>query len=106
MQAFRNRTRRQRIVHDSVEEIRHSVHAEAAETPEHTKGAQGQLARLGQALARLRDDERILLNLRYTRGLSIAELVELVGKSEAAVRKQLLRALQRLRQLMDDDASF
>ena len=53
----------------------------------------------------LRDDERILLNLRYTKALPITEIAALVGKSEAAVRKRILRALQRLRQIMTPLAS-
>ena len=60
------------------------------------------LARLAASLTALHTEERIVLNLHYTKGLPIAEIVEIVGKSEAAVRKRLLRALQRLRRVMDE----
>jgi RNA polymerase sigma factor (sigma-70 family) len=103
IQAFRNRARRQSLVRTCMEDIRQRAHSEAPQGPEHVVAAQGQFARLAHSLTRLRDDERILLNLRYIKGLSIAEIVELVGKSEAAVRKRLLRALQRLRKIMDED---
>ena len=63
---------------------------------------QTQFASLAHGLQQLREDERILLNLRYYKGLPAAEVAELVGKSEAAVRKRLLRALQRLRKLMEE----
>lgn len=101
IQAFRNRTRRQSIVHTFVEDIRHQTHAEEGETPEHMLVDQTHFASLAEGLQQLREDERILLNLRYYKGLPVAEVAELVGKSEAAVRKRILRALQRLRSLME-----
>ena len=101
-QAFRNRSRRQAMAQAFVVDIRHHAHAEEPATPEHITMERAQLARLAASLAKLRDDERILLSLHYTKGLAIAELVEIVGKSEAAVRKRLLRALQRLRRVMDE----
>jgi RNA polymerase sigma-70 factor (ECF subfamily) len=101
-QAFRNRSRRQAMAQAFLVDIRHHAHAEEPETPEHVMVERVQLARFATGLAALRDDERIMLNLRYTKGLSVAEIVEIVGKSEAAVRKQLLRALQRLRKIMDE----
>ena len=105
IQAFRNRTRRQAMAHTFAEDIRHQAHSEGPQEPEHMALAQTQGTRLAHSLAQLRDDERILLNLRYTKGLPVAEIVELVGKSEAAVRKRLLRALHRLREMMDDAAA-
>jgi RNA polymerase sigma-70 factor (ECF subfamily) len=101
-QAFRNRSRRQAMAQAFVVDIRHHAHAEEPETPEHVMVERAQLARFAASLAMLRDDERILLNLHYTKGLPIAEIVEVMGKSEAAVRKRLLRALQRLRKIMDE----
>jgi RNA polymerase sigma-70 factor (ECF subfamily) len=100
-QAFRNRSRRQAMAQAFVVDIRHHAHAEEPETPEHVMVERAQLARLAASLTVLRDDERILLNLYYTKGLPIPEISELMGKSEAAVRKRLLRALQRLRKIMD-----
>ena len=102
IQTLRNRRRRQLLVHTFAEDIRHSAHAEVSAGFDHLASEQGQLARLAGGFKQLRDQERILLNLRYTKGLSIAEICELVEKSEAAVRKQLLRALERLRKVMDD----
>ena len=101
-QAFRNRSRRQAMAQAFVVDIRHHAHAEEPEMPEHVMVERAQLARFAASFTVLRDDERILLNLHYTKGLTIAEIVEIVGKSEAAVRKRLLRALQRLRKIMDE----
>jgi RNA polymerase sigma factor (sigma-70 family) len=58
---------------------------------------------LVQGMSRMREDERLLINLRYYKGLPVAEVAELLGKSEAAVRKRLLRALERLRNIMKAD---
>ncbi len=96
-QAFRNRSRRQTIVTTFVEDIRHQSHAEEPDSPEHTMMDQVKFGELSAGLSQLRDDERLLLTLRYYRELPVAEVAELLGKSEAAVRKRLLRSLKRLR---------
>jgi RNA polymerase sigma-70 factor (ECF subfamily) len=103
IQALRNRTRRRAIAQTFIEDIRLQAHAATPEASERLVADQGRFARLTHGLNQLRTEERILLNLRYTKGLPISEIIELVGKSEAAVRKQLLRALQRLRKLIEDE---
>jgi RNA polymerase sigma-70 factor (ECF subfamily) len=90
-QAFRNRVRRQAMAHTFGADIRQQAHATAPESPERLAAEQTQRTRLADSLTQLRDDERLLLKLRYTTGLSVAEIVEIVGKFEAAVRKRLLR---------------
>ncbi|HET7036887.1 MAG TPA: sigma-70 family RNA polymerase sigma factor [Thermomicrobiaceae bacterium] len=59
------------------------------------------LERLSALLAGLSDDKRDLLALRVAAGLSIREIAAAVGKSEAAVRKQLERTLKRLKEQYD-----
>jgi len=103
IQAFRNRGRRQTIATMFVEDIRHQSHAEGAVSPEYTVIDEAQREALVQGMAKMREDERLLLNLRYHKGLPVAEVAELLGKSEAAVRKRLLRALERLRKIMNAD---
>ncbi|MES2707810.1 MAG: sigma-70 family RNA polymerase sigma factor [Verrucomicrobiota bacterium] len=51
---------------------------------------------LDEALARLRESDRTLLMRRFFEDLSYREIAESSGKNEAAVRKQLERALARL----------
>lgn len=103
IQAFRNRGRRQTIVAMFVEDIRYQNHADGAVSPEDTIMDEAQREELAQGLLKMREDERLLLNLRYRKGLPVAEVAELLGKSEAAVRKRLLRALERLRKIMRAD---
>lgn len=105
IQAFRNRVRRQTIANTFVDDIRHQSHTEEMNSPEFLIVDQSQFSELASGLAQLRDDERILINLRYQKELPIAEVAELMGKSEAAVRKRLLRALQRLRKILDAAAA-
>jgi RNA polymerase sigma-70 factor (ECF subfamily) len=105
IQAFRNRTRRQTLVNTFIEDIRQHAHAVGPETPDYTIVDQTHFASLVHGLQQLQENERILLNLRYYKGLTVAEVAELLGKSEAAVRKRLLRALQRLRKLMEEAAT-
>lgn len=105
IQAYRNRGRRQSIVTTFVEDIRNQSHTEETLSPEAMVLDASRREALTQGMAKMREDERLLLNLRYHKGLPVAEVAELLGKSEAAVRKRLLRALQRLRKIMDTDAS-
>jgi RNA polymerase sigma-70 factor (ECF subfamily) len=103
-QALRNRARRRAIAGAFLEDIRQQAHVGSPEGPEQMLAGQAQWRQLADGLAQLQDDARILLNLRYNKGLPIPEIAELAGKSEAAVRKRLLRALRRLRRMLDTAA--
>jgi RNA polymerase sigma-70 factor (ECF subfamily) len=105
IQAFRNRGRRQIIASTFVEDIRSQSHAEGAVSPEDIVMHEARRQELSQGMSKMREDERLLLNLRYHKGLPVAEVAELLGKSEAAVRKRLLRALERLRKIMTTDGA-
>jgi RNA polymerase sigma-70 factor (ECF subfamily) len=57
------------------------------------------------ALAALPDRDREVLVLRYLEDLSIADAAAVLGVGESAVKMRLVRALQKLRDLLDEDAS-
>ena len=99
-QTFRNRARRQAIAQTFLADIRQQAHAESLPTPEALLAAETQQSLLHNSLAHLRDVERMLLVLRYWKALPIADIADVLGKSEPAVRKQLERAKQHLRELM------
>lgn len=101
-QMYRNRTRRAEISHMFLEEIREQVHTEEAMTPEQQAAQAGHLKQLQDSLARLPSEERILLNLRYWRDLSMADIASIMGKSVPTLRKRLARAEQRLKEYMQD----
>ena len=61
------------------------------------------LQRLARLLARLDEDRRELLRLRFSAGLSFTEIGLLEGRSEAAVKMALYRALDTLRELWEDE---
>jgi RNA polymerase sigma-70 factor (ECF subfamily) len=56
------------------------------------------------ALRRLADDDREALALRYLEELSAAEVAAVLGVTEAAAKKRVLRALERLRAILGPDA--
>jgi RNA polymerase sigma-70 factor (ECF subfamily) len=60
------------------------------------------LGRLRRCFGRLETHKRELLVLRFVTGLTIAEIAAVVGKSEAATKKQLARTLQALKEHYDD----
>lgn len=61
---------------------------------------QERLTQLKHLLIELDPMKRELLALRFSAGLSSAEIALVVGKSQAAVKKQLIRTLQKLKEQM------
>lgn len=61
------------------------------------------LAELAARLARMDEDSRELLRLRYAAGLTYREIGEVVGKREAAVKMAVHRLLGRLRETWEGD---
>lgn len=60
-----------------------------------------QRLQLEDALAKLKDDQRLVLKLRIIKGYSVADTAKLTGKSEGAVRTTQHRALQALARILD-----
>jgi RNA polymerase sigma factor (sigma-70 family) len=60
--------------------------------------------RVRQAVAALDEDDREALALRYLEHLPAGEVAAVLGLTEAAAKKQALRALRRLRGLLEGDA--
>lgn len=57
---------------------------------------------LERALGRLKDDDRVLLALRYRAGLDATEIATLRGVSASGVRARISRLLDRLRRELND----
>jgi RNA polymerase sigma-70 factor (ECF subfamily) len=57
--------------------------------------------RVHQALGQLGERDREVLTLRHLEGLTVAEAAEVLGVSPGAVKVRHLRALERLRNLLD-----
>ncbi len=53
-----------------------------------------------EQLARLPEHERIVVVLRYVEGHSVKEIADTTGKPAETIRKQIFRAVQRLRVLL------
>ena len=60
-----------------------------------------ELGRLQFLIKKLDNDERELIRLRYVAELSFAEMADLLGKSEDAVKKSVYRLLERLKGQME-----
>jgi len=75
------------------------------ESPEEAALAQDERRRLRQALAKLPERYQRILALRFEAGLSHRDIAQVMGLSEVNVRVTLLRALRRLRLLLDREVS-
>jgi RNA polymerase sigma factor (sigma-70 family) len=71
-----------------------------APSPEERILWEEQVARLLIAVGDLTEKDRELISLRYGSGLDTAEVAEVLGVREAAVRTRLWRALSRLRDVL------
>jgi RNA polymerase sigma-70 factor, ECF subfamily len=61
-----------------------------------------QLSRLAEALPQLPDDQRRAIELHHLRGLSLADVGQLLGRSREAVAGLVFRGLKNLRALLAD----
>jgi RNA polymerase sigma factor, sigma-70 family len=75
-------------------------HVTAPDSPERSAELDAEIEALGVALKGLRDDLRICWVLRELEGLGYAEIAEITGASEAAVRGRIHRARMRLAEVM------
>ena len=99
-QMYRNRARRQEIGRTFLDEIHARAHAEQPVSPDDLVEHTTQEALLADCLSQLRDEDRIVLTLRYLKEMPVEDIADVMGKSVAAIRKRLLRAQQRLKELM------
>ena len=99
--AYRDRSRRQTIAQTFVDEIRSRSHGAKPVAPEEVAIQSSQVSWLSQSMTRLRDEDRIVITLRYWKDLPVAEIADIIGKSESATRRRLNRAQQRLKEFMD-----
>jgi len=60
---------------------------------------------LENALAKLSQEQRAIIDLRIIKGYSVAETAKLLGKTEGVVRTAQYRALKALAQILDETAA-
>jgi RNA polymerase sigma-70 factor, ECF subfamily len=94
---YRRKVRREML----TDQIREEAAAEEA-SPDHRVSAAEDSSRVRAALAELKPAQRQLVVLRYFASLSVAELAEVFGKSEPAIRKDLQRARERVKKMLGD----
>jgi len=82
-------------------------HVEVVLLPDHGPGPEAlaiqreEAGRVSVLLGQLSDEKRELLALRFAGDLTIAEIAEVVGKNEEAVKKQLQRLVRWLKEECD-----
>jgi RNA polymerase sigma factor (sigma-70 family) len=74
---------------------------EPAKGPEEMLAASEEAAAVWQALNRLREDDRVILYLRYFLELDEKEMAGVIGRQPGTVKSRLHRASQRLRRLIE-----
>jgi RNA polymerase sigma-70 factor (ECF subfamily) len=72
-------------------------------TPERAVLASETQAEIGRAVARLGDDQREVVLLRFVAGLDTLETGKVMGRNANAVRQLQHRALENLRQMMSEE---
>ena len=72
--------------------------------PEQTAERRLQGERVRRALNRLTEEQAQVVSLRFLEGLSIAEVAQVTGKTEGAVKALQYRAIMSLRRLLDRES--
>lgn len=72
-------------------------------SPTQALSRKGREARLLEAIASLRDEQREVLRLRYIEGLATKDIAERLGKSDGSIRVMLTRSLDKLQQILGPD---
>jgi len=90
-----HRDRRATVAWDLVPEV---LRGAATDEPEAAALHREDLDRLRTLFGTLDPDKRELLVLRFVAGLTAAEIAAVIGKSEAATKKQLARTMQTLKE--------
>jgi len=62
-----------------------------------------QIAKVKNALSKLKKDERQVIILRYFEEMTSVEVAQIVGKREGALRVQTHRILKKLKRFLEDD---
>jgi RNA polymerase sigma-70 factor (ECF subfamily) len=88
-------------VHESSARLEAWLAAEQS-SPSERVGHEEQLLRLAAALARLPDDQRVVVELHHLKQDAVADIAHRLGKTEAAVAGLLRRGLKKLRQLLHE----
>lgn len=83
----------------SLEEVGEMIDATDEPDPEQFALTQEQYATLRQAVGALPEPQQVILRLRYSHGLGVAEIATQLSKRESAVRMALSRAIKQLRKL-------
>jgi RNA polymerase sigma-70 factor, ECF subfamily len=80
-----------------------SLPASMMENPEWSTERRERIHQLRALFPTLEADERELLRLRFAAGLRMADIAQMMGKSEEAIKKTLYRLLERMHQRMEAD---
>ncbi len=84
------------------DQLPYALHPTSSDNPEKMALHKETIARLRALLSRLDPEKRELIALRFVAELTAKEIAALVGKSEAAVHKQITRTLHALKEQYDE----
>jgi len=87
--------------HSPLDGLPEALLVSSSDGPEAAILRQERIDRLRELLAELDPEKRELLGLRFAAGLSSREIAPVVGKREQAVKRQLTRIIQSLREQYD-----
>ncbi|MCB0078666.1 MAG: sigma-70 family RNA polymerase sigma factor [Anaerolineales bacterium] len=94
---YRDSARRETMPLDTV-----SLHGDSHQEPPHTVELWDTIDSLKAAIGELHEDRKLLLHLKFTEGLSNAQIGEMMGRTEGAIKSLYHRTLTALREGMQN----
>ncbi len=90
-------TRRRVTRRSAMEQLReHATHSVSDDEPD-----SGDIGRLRDAMARLSDEQRMILSLHYSEEMSIVEIAAVLGVPVGTVKSRLFHARNRLKEALE-----
>ncbi|HAZ29046.1 MAG TPA: hypothetical protein DCY48_04725 [Candidatus Magasanikbacteria bacterium] len=100
---YRKQASRQEYPLESMEDVQGQSSMELMTEVDNLLDTQAQMQHLARAIKKMKLEYQEIVFLRYTEGLSTAEIAHILGKKKTAVRVTLHRAMNVLKKIIEEE---
>ena len=100
---YRKQASRQEYPLESMEDVQGQSSMELMTEVDNLLDTQAQMQHLARAIKKMKLEYQEIVFLRYTKGLSTAEIAHILGKKKTAIRVTLHRAMNVLKKIIEEE---